>query len=262
MVRKPDPFKPDADAVYTNGEVNRAGQLLRRFYAQPPVEEGEDAFAGYDVDELVDAMVAVTWWRSLHAQPLSRVAANLRYHVEAEQAQLDGRVDVTQRLKRRPTIFDKLRREPTMHLTQMQDIGGVRARLPTLAHLASVSRRLRKTWTIVRTKDYIKEPRSSGYRAIHHVVRRDGRLIEVQLRTMLQDAWANQVEEDSRRLATGYKFGRGGEDVHRYYRIVSEAFAVLDRSEDLSPELVAAINDSYVEVAAILRRRPPRGTSR
>lgn len=89
----------------------------------------------------------------------------------------------------------------------------------------------------MRTKDYIKEPRSSGYRAIHHIVRRDGRLIEVQLRTVLQDAWANQVEEDSRRLATGYKFGRGGEDVHDYYRIVSEAFAALDRDEDLSPDL-------------------------
>ena len=95
----------------------------------------------------------------------------------------------------------------------------------------------------MRTKDYIKEPRSSGYRAIHHIVRRNGRLIEVQLRTVLQDAWANQVEEDSRRLATGYKFGRGGEDVHDYYRIVSEAFAALDR-EDLSPDLVTAINET------------------
>jgi hypothetical protein len=221
MPRPPDPFKPDEGAVYTNGQVNRAGQLLRRFYALPPVEEGEDAFAGFDVDELVDAMIAVTWWRSLHARPLSRVAANLRYHVAAEDAAVLDRIDVTQRLKRRPTIFNKLEREPTMQLTQMWDIGGVRARLPSL--------------------------------------RRDGRLIEVQLRTVLQDAWANQVEEDSRRLATGYKFGRGGEDVHDYYRIVSEAFTALDRDEDLSPDLVAAINENYANVAETLQRRPPRG---
>lgn len=259
MPRHPDPFKPDSDAVYTNGEVNRAGQLLRRFYAQPPVEEGEEAFAGFDVDELVDAMVAVTWWRSLHARPLSRVAANLRYHVAAEDAAVKGHIDVTQRLKRRPTIFDKLEREPTMQLTQMADIGGVRARVPSLRHLQAVSRRLKKTWTIVRTRDYIKEPRSSGYRAVHHIVRRNGRLIEVQLRTFLQDAWANQVEEDSRRLATGYKFGQGREDVHDYYRIVSEAFAALDRGEDLSPDLVAAINENYANVAETLQRRLPRG---
>jgi len=111
----------------------------------------------------------------------------------------------------------------------------------------------------VRTKDYIKEPRSSGYRAVHHVVRRNGRLIEVQLRTVLQDAWANQVEEDSRRLAIGYKFGRGEEDVHGYYRIVSEAFAALDREEELSSELVAAINEGYAKVAADLDRPPLRG---
>jgi ppGpp synthetase/RelA/SpoT-type nucleotidyltranferase len=259
MPRKPDPFKPDEGAVYTNGQVNRAGQLLRRFYAQPAVEKGEDAFTGFDVDELVDAMIAVTWWRSLHARPLSRVAANLRYHVAAEDAAVEGRIDVTQRLKRRPTIFNKLEREPTMELTQMWDIGGVRARVPSLGHLQAVSRRLKKTWTIVRTKDYIDEPRSSGYRAVHHIVRRDRRLIEVQLRTVLQDAWANQVEEDSRRLATGYKFGGGGEEVHDYYRIVSEAFAALDRDEDLSPDLVAAINENYANVAETLQRRPPRG---
>jgi len=125
------------------------------------VEEGEDPFTGFDVEELVDAMIAVTWWRSLHARPLSRVGANLRYHVAAEDAAVSARIDVTQRLKRRPTVFDKLEREPTMQLTQMWDIGGVRARLPSLRHLQAVSRRLRKTWTIVRTKDYIKEPRSS-----------------------------------------------------------------------------------------------------
>lgn len=206
-------------------------------------------------------MVAVTWWRGLHARPLSRVAANLRYHVAAEDAAVSGRIDVTQRLKRRPTIFNKLEREPTMQLTQMWDIGGVRARLPSLHHLQAVSRRLRKTWTIVRTKDYIKEPRSSGYRAVHHIVRRNGRLIEVQLRTVLQDAWANQVEDDSRRLATGYKFGGGEEGVHDYYRSVSEAFAVLDRGEDLSPELVTAINEGYASVAGKLQRRPLRGNS-
>ena len=258
MVRTPDPFKPPTDAVYTNGEVNRAGQLLRRFYLRPPAKEGEDDYAGFGVDELVDAMIAVTWWRGLHARPLSRVAANLRYHVGAEGGEVGGRVDVTQRLKRRPTIFDKLEREPTMQLTQMWDIGGVRARLPSLRHLQAVSRRLRKTWTIIRTKDYVSEPRTSGYRAVHHIVRRNGRLIEVQLRTVLQDAWANQVEEDSRRQSVGYKFGRGEEDVHDYYRVVSKAFAALDREEDLSEELVAAINESYARVAGKLKRPPLR----
>ena len=127
MPRKPDPFKPVDGVAFTNGEVNRAGQLMRRWYAR---SKGE-GFKELDVtlEDLVEAMIAVTWWRSLHAGPLSRVAANLRYHVAAEEAEVAGRIDITQRLKRRPTIFNKLDREPTMQLTQMQDIGGVRARV-------------------------------------------------------------------------------------------------------------------------------------
>jgi putative GTP pyrophosphokinase len=251
-----DPFKPPDDAAFSNGQVNRAGQLLRRFYARPPVKKGEDIFAGFDVDELVDAMIAVTWWRSLHAKPLSKVAANLRYHVGAENAGVEGHIDVTQRLKRRPTIINKLEREPTMQLTQMWDIGGVRARLPSLSHLSAVSRRLRKTWTVVRVKDYVAEPRSSGYRALHLIVKRAGRLIEVQLRTELQDAWANQVEKDSRRMGIGFKFGTGEEEVHDYYRVVSDSFAALDRGEDLSAEQVTAINERYARVAERLDRPP------
>jgi ppGpp synthetase/RelA/SpoT-type nucleotidyltranferase len=91
----------------------------------------------------------------LHARPLSSVAAGLRYHVAKEGGQVNGRIDVTQRLKRRNTIINKLTREPTMEVTQFHDIDGVRARLPSLAHVYAVSRRLRKTWTIVKTRDYI-----------------------------------------------------------------------------------------------------------
>jgi len=81
--------------------------------------------------------------------------------VVAESAEAEGQVDVTQRLKRRPTIFNKLEREPTMQLTQMWDIGGVRARLPSLSHLSAVSRRLRKTWTTTWTSSWSEPIRST-----------------------------------------------------------------------------------------------------
>lgn len=252
--RHPDPFRPAPEASYTKGEVNRAGQLLRRFYGQPPEKFEKDPFTGFELDDLVEAMYRVTWWRRLHAAPLNKVAANLRYHVRAEAGLVEGRIDVTQRLKRRSTIFNKLDREPTMELTQMADIGGVRARLPSLRHVYAVSRRLKKTWTIVRTRDYIETPKSSGYRALHHIVRRDGRHVEVQLRTVRQDAWANQVEDDSRTLATGFKFGRGSDDVHAYYRVVSEAFAMMDREQPLPDELIRELNERYHRVRSELRR--------
>lgn len=252
--RSADPFKPPAQASYSKGEVNRAAKLILRFWDQPDEQFERDPFVGFDRDEVIDAMFAVTWWRMLHASPLNRVAANLRYHVKAEDALVGIRIDVTQRLKRRGTMLYKLERQPTMELTQMADIGGVRARLPSLRHVHSVSRRLKKSWTVVKTRDYIAQPKDSGYRALHHIVRRDGRLIEVQLRTVLQDAWANQVEDDGRKLGVGFKFGVGDLDVHEYYRVMSDVFAAMDQGQQIDEGLVSLLNERYKRIRDQLGR--------
>lgn len=252
--RSADPFKPPAQASYSKGEVNRAGQLLRRFYEQPAERFLENPFLDFDPRDVLDAMYKVTWWRLLHGPPLNKVAANLRYHVKAEGALVGHRIDVAQRLKRRATIIYKLEREPTMNLAQMADIGGVRARLPSIRHVHAVSRRLKKTWTIVRTRDYIEKPKASGYRALHHVVRRDGRLIEVQLRTILQDEWANQVEDDGRQLGMGFKFGSGNPDIHGYYGAMAEIFAAMDHGEPIGNDLAAELNKRFQKIKVALRR--------
>ncbi|HST56179.1 MAG TPA: RelA/SpoT domain-containing protein [Solirubrobacteraceae bacterium] len=237
---------------FTKGEVNRAGKLARELMTMPgPTTDAIEALGPWKV---VDAFYAITWWRSLHARPLSSVAAGLRYHVAKEGGLVNGRTDVTQRLKRRNTIIDKLTREPTMEVTQFHDIGGVRALLPSLTHVYAVSRRLRKTWTVVRIRDYIANPKPSGYRALHLIVRRDDYAIEVQLRTIRQDAWANQVEDDGRQIGVGLKFGAGATDIHDYYVAMSEAFAYLDRDELLPDELVTTLNTRYAIIRSILPR--------
>lgn len=171
----------------------------------------------------------IDWWRSLHARPLTSVSANLRHYLKSY-----GPVVVTQRLKRFPTVVDKLLREPKMNLTQMADIGGCRALLSDQQAVYEVAKRLRRNWEVQRTRDYAAEPKASGYRAVHLIVRRNGRLIEVQLRTPLQDAWANQVEEDSRRVGRNFKGGEGQSEVHGYYAVVSELLAL--REQDGSPD--------------------------
>lgn len=145
MARKPDPFKPAPGATYSKEEVNRAGELLASWHEAPTGDDGTPGFDGWDTDELFQAYECATWWREQHARPLSNVAAGLRYHLEQEDALVEGRVDVTQRLKRRVTMINKLNRERGMKLARMEDIAGVRARLPDLQHLQLVSRRLRKT---------------------------------------------------------------------------------------------------------------------
>jgi putative GTP pyrophosphokinase len=253
-----DLWTPPPERTYSKEAVNKAGQLLRGFFHTPRAE-GQEILDGWDGNELVDAMYAVTWWKQQHAHPLSMVAANLRYHVAKEEGAIDGRLDVAQRLKKRDTIIDKLNRYPKMKLTRMHDIGGVRATLPTLPCLYAVSRRLRKTWTMAGSpRDYIAEPKSSGYRAIHHEVRRGGKVIEVQLRTIRQHAWANQVEDDGRSLGTGYKFGFGSEDIHAFYRAMSDVFWTLDSDQPLSDELRADLNARYDKIRDVLRPQTPR----
>lgn len=255
--RRPDPFKPKSKASYSKKQVMRAGAMLAEWYKSPVDENGEVIFDGWDLDELFEAYRCVTWWRELHARPLSNVAAGLRYHLDKEKARIEGRVDVTQRLKRRVTMVSKLNREAGMNLARMEDIAGVRARLPDLKTLQATSRRLRKNWQVARIRDYVESPKPSGYRAQHLIVKRSDRLVEVQLRTVRQDAWANQVEDDGRQLATDFKFGQGDEEVHAYYGVVAEAFAALDRDEPLSSELSADINERYQQVKDRLKRRPP-----
>jgi GTP pyrophosphokinase len=229
-------------APFTKGEVNRAGELMLDLRQRMQRDGPDRAVAESDEDELERAWESLRWWRSLHARPLSTVAANLRYHVDREGGRIHDRIEITQRLKRLPTMIDKLARERG-RITQMHDIGGVRAVLPTQRHVYAVRRRLLKSWTIIRERDYIAEPKDSGYRALHLIVQRKGYAIEVQLRTIGQDVWANSVEEIGREWGQGLKFGDGDARLHGILVAMSEAIARFDRAEVTPDELRTALKN-------------------
>jgi len=158
------------------------------------------------------------------------VNANLRYYIRKTGAD----PQVTQRLKRFSTIAHKLAREPTMALSSMEDIGGVRAILPAQQQVLDICEMLDRAdrWSIRRRRFYIEGgdpgPKADGYRAVHLVVAKDGCYVEIQLRTPRQDAWAQSVEQDTRRLRADLKFGSGPDDLREYYRLVGEYFAMID----------------------------------
>jgi putative GTP pyrophosphokinase len=180
-------------------------------------------------------------WRKCHAGPLRNASANLRHYVRPYSAQAAEIVSVTQRLKKFSTILDKQGRYPTMRLTKMEDIGGVRAILARQEDADEIARKLRKNWKISRYRDYVRNPKDSGYRALHLTAIKQGMHIEVQLRTYLQDYWANQVERDSRHLRVDYKSGKGSDEVHAYYVSMSELLAMRQAGiappDDFSVEL-------------------------
>lgn len=192
----------------SKNQVDRAGRkftnhVFALLNEEPDLELGEP--------EVRRVIEVIETWRSEHARPLSRVSANLRHY-----AGLHGRPVVAQRLKRVPAIAGKLIREPSMKLSRMGDIGGVRAVMPSQSAAYDVANRLRRNWTITKFRDYVAEPKDDGYRALHLVNRNRGRLIEIQLRTEHQDLWANNVEKLSRQAIPGLKFGEGPLAVREY----------------------------------------------
>ncbi len=142
----------------------------------------------------------------------------------------DVPVTVGQRLKRAPQIVEKLSRHPTMKLSRMQDIGGCRAILQG-GHdeIRRVASRIERNWRIKHRKHYtLAEPARSGYRALHIVVERDERLIEIQLRTPREHAWAEAIERTDKRLGLDLKSGRGPGVLLDYFRLAADGLAMDD----------------------------------
>jgi putative GTP pyrophosphokinase len=147
----------------------------------------------------------------------------LRSRVTSSQCK-DPRV--SQRLKRRPTIIDKLAREPSMQLTTMQDIGGCRAVLADIDEIKRVQRRWTQTsHRVTRVYDYLATPKPSGYRGVHVIVTYDGFQIEVQLRTRLQHAWGTAIERVGPEIGADLKSGDGPDEVLRLFRDFGDLLA-------------------------------------
>jgi hypothetical protein len=112
---------------------------------------------------------------------------------------------VAQRIKRLESIETKLRQQPKMKLSRMQDIGGCRAickDIATLNKLASSLTGVAGSGFEFSLKDnYVDSPKLDGYRGIHVAARYQGSeeeyrnlQIEVQIRTRSQHSWATGIE--------------------------------------------------------------------
>ncbi len=171
-------------------------------------------------------------FRALHAQALTRVAANLRYYVKSEAD--DRPWSVGQRLKAMPTILDKLTRHPEMQLARMHDIGGCRGILPDQHAVDRVIERLRsqRRWQL-RDKlwDYVAAPKDDGYRAKHLVAIKDGVLIEIQLRTSIQHRWAELVERFDRTHRLNLKAGRADQAMRDLFSEISLLMRLQEHGE-------------------------------
>lgn len=213
MTNPPGPVLP------SRSQVKKAASALRAYFRN---ETGQDQYMA--------ALQVVADYRKLFSLPLTKVNNGLRSFVKRKA--LEGAV-VTQRLKREETIVEKLTvRETTMSLATMQDIGGCRVVLKDLQDLRVLEGEITRVWgrRVVNHVDYIKEPRASGYRAVHIVVERDSYPIEIQLRTEEHHAWAQTVESFSGAGGSNYKQD-GDSPVQGLMAVISEVEQILERDE-------------------------------
>jgi len=207
------------EPLYSKNRVKTAGKRIRK---QTATEEDWDVFENY---------------RRAHARTINTHQIRLR-RLKSDELEFS----VAQRLKRRPTIIDKLMREPDMQLSTMHDIAGCRVIFNSLGDLndyrSAIHSKPVKHVHVNRGNDhfdYVKAPKITGYRGIHEVFktktgRRDAKswddlMIEVQLRTKAQHAWATAVETIDLLNGERAKFGEANDDLSRYFVLAIEIIA-------------------------------------
>jgi putative GTP pyrophosphokinase len=232
---------------YSRSEINRAGVELRRFW-------DDDHLTA----EMINAFGIMITFRESFQSPLKKTVMGLRSMVCSEWPELkaDGsRVPVVQRLKRREQIINKLSRLPDTRLSNMGDIGGCRAVLRDRSQVDAVLRRIRKNWDIHgRVRDTRDEPAPSGYRALHVIVVRDGRRIEIQLRDPREHEWALAVERTGARLNVGLKEGEGPTELREYFRLASVGMYLDSQGEEPDTAFRAEFDQAHKQALRYFRR--------
>lgn len=176
------------------------------------------------IEQFDNAIKTIQTYRTTFSTPLIKVNNGLRSFVRT----LKIEAEVSQRLKRLSTIIEKLTtRETGLDLSRMRDIGGCRVVLEndSVENLYKILHKMETRWgkSIIRVIDYVNNPRSSGYRAIHVEVERDERTIEVQLRTKTMHEWAQTSEFFSYIFQKNYKQD-GTSIIQNYMFLLSKYF--------------------------------------
>lgn len=209
----------------SKSQINKAGKIL--------------ALGRVFSHEYEDALELANRWRACHAYPINTFQATLRTKIGGCR----GDAIVAQRLKRMPTIIDKLLRFPNMQLTTMQDIAGIRAIFDHLSDVQLITSKYvhNKNFPheFVSGHDYISNPRDiDGYRS-HHLIYKyrnkqnpsyDGLRVEIQLRTKLQHIWATAVETMGTFLGQALKSKQGEKEWLDFFALVSSAFSFIEET--------------------------------
>ncbi len=130
------------------------------------------------------------------------------------------------RLKTLDTTAAKLKRE-TIRLSQMQDIAGCRIVVSDLDEQDEAVGKLMEIFPGASRQD-LREAPHHGYRAVHVIASISGRRVEVQVRTEIQDRWAQLSEKLADKYGVDVKYGGGLDVVQEALRAMSDLGTSID----------------------------------
>lgn len=220
---------PNQPFALSRSQVDKAGDVL--------VDEHSPNSKVKEAEQILGQ------WRSRHAIPLD----SIRSLLAAEVAKIDPMALIGQRLKRSPSIVAKLRRWTGMKLSRMQDIGGLRAvvaDMEKLRMLVSIFMNGDVSYVVTRRTDYIDEPQETGYRSVHLILKLTGHqhadfegvLLELQIRTRLQHAWATAVETVDTFQRLTLKSNQGPEEWLEFFALTAAALALHEGCTAVPPK--------------------------
>ena len=228
--------------------VRKASRVLR---------ETHDA-ASRDSRELNESFRIAHAWRDAHLIPMRKLRASAAAHARL----VDSRIITAGRVKRMRSIRKKLHRSQ-INLVDVQDLGGCRAIVPTVEECRILAERFLEAsgHTLKGRTNYIGQPRASGYRSDHLIFRfedssdprSNGRLIELQVRSRLQHAWATAVEAVGLVRGEDLKGGEGSADWLRFFALMSGEIAA-DEGTAPIPAVPALENERRSELNEINAR--------
>lgn len=211
--------------------VKKAGKLIRNF-----------SFKEHSFNDIEKAITILSSWRTVHEVLMSKFVYSLKRNLDCK----NGGIILSRRLKRMPSIINKLKRFTSMSASRIQDIAGIRIVVNSVTEVYAISNVMKKFYSencktafiLKDVDDYISSPKDDGYRSIHMIFQHTGRykselkglFVEVQIRTRLQHTWSTAVETFDLLNKSAIKAGKGDPEHKNFFILSSAAFAIKENS--------------------------------
>lgn len=208
-----------------------------------------------DIDEMIELEDVFDEYRKSHLEPLSETTLELQNWLN----EYGHDYYIAQRLKRKPQIIRKLNRL-SVRLTQLQDIGGCRIIIEKnelvdkIVDFIKVKIGKTEDLRLVRITDYREKGRDvTGYRSVHLLLERNGKKLELQIRSRIQHYWAESIERTSVIYGHHIKESEGDPKIISYFQKLSDAFFEIESGRTPSARARLEIDVAKKEAEEIIR---------